>query len=191
MARIIYKLGEIVPRVFSRQGFNGRQVSVQPATGTITASSNDGNQHQVDQTTASQTEIKDWGQRQNRVPDMYEPGLKRSEITPTMRLGPTDDSNPSPMTNGSAFIGGNAMFDTSADMFGAGCDGGIMNADFQFSIINDFPFELTIGPPNLQGAAGEVGNMAGSREDFGSEFPGMADVEWLDEVIHGQGNDHR
>jgi len=193
-ARIIYKLGDIIPRVFAShptprslsQGIVNIETGVLPHTHTE-------QRNERANVTVQESHFTNPDHR-SRAWRMYEPSQKRFQRTTTDPSTPNNSSNPS--NESSTFISGpeNAQ-KTSAAFFGSESGGGIMNVELQSSMIADFPFELNFGPANLQGMIGNNGtrdlvNGKSGREDFSTDFLGMNDLEWLNEVI-GQSTDHR
>lgn len=178
MARMIFKLGDIIPKIFATDQTHGYLPPQGTSLGTAETNRHDNAIHH-------QQEIL-----LNQSSHIYLPPLPRqssvdtsfslnnhptSSPDQTCRMdpsGPTANHLPNHDNHESQFLG----------------DDTFANSTFESSMMVDFPFETNFGSMASHAIAPTTGAGASSavadRDDFSTPFLGTFDLEWLNELLH-------
>jgi hypothetical protein len=170
MARIIYKLGDIIPRVFANRHIPTPLMDASNPTSPVIATPQPINSDGANNNPSNTTNFIPDGamlgcQHQplstNNPWHMYQPLQKKFQP-----LGQFPQSYGSGNMNAQSQASG--LFNGGNDVDGAG-------TAFQPSMIADFPFELNFGNAGL--------HAQGQNDDFSTHFLSLEDLDWVDEVV--------
>ena len=171
MARMIFKLGDIIPRVFVTDAAYIHPMQFDSSTITDYTTSTSPHSHRLQESNNMPSLQQDM-RIQSHSPSTQPPagGIMWSMGPPQGGGGKqpaVDDQNNTPMPNNQEA----QMLEDENTM-----------QNFQLSMIADFPFELNFG--NTASQAIGPSNQAGlsNKEDFPTAYRGTFDLDWLDEL---------
>ncbi|KAH7419739.1 fungal-specific transcription factor domain-containing protein [Cadophora sp. MPI-SDFR-AT-0126] len=161
MARIIFKLGDIIPKIFAADR-SMVSYQVNGSTDNICAS------HQGDSQAHESGSIQ---------PHILVPH------SPNSQAAHSSESNwqpkaPTPNYNDSTTVGQGEVQFLMDDSF--------TDSTFESSMITDFPFEMNFGnaASHTMAPVTQVqGSLGNEKEDFSTPFLGIMDLEWLNELL--------